>query len=51
MIFVFYLFVCHEQESSTALVNYNCYGQEQQRKEMNVSIQNSMDKFGLLCLA
>ena len=40
MIFVFDLFVCHEQESSTALVTYNCYGQEQQRKEMNVSSQN-----------
>jgi hypothetical protein len=51
LIFVFYLFVCHEQESSTALVNWNCYGQEQQTKEMNVTSQNSLDKFGLLCLA
>jgi hypothetical protein len=27
---LFYLFVSHEQESSTPPVNYNSYGQEQQ---------------------
>ena len=36
MKFVFYLYVFYEQESSTAAVNYNCYGQEQQTRGMNV---------------